>query len=86
MIRILGILIAVLLIIVLAYPFAQDAYQRYLVSQRLKTVMTQQERAEFDNWNGDAMSFAQRLYNRCELTEGQGAVQCDRYKFALEER
>lgn len=86
MLRILGIIIAVLVIIVLAYPFAQDAYQRYLVSERLKSVMTPQESAEFNNWTGDADSFAQRLYERCELTQGRGAVQCDRYKFAFESR
>ena len=26
------------------------------------------------------------LYERCELTQGKGAVQCDRYKFAMELR
>lgn len=86
MVRVLGIIIAVLVIIVLAYPFAQDAYQRYLVSERLKTIMTPQERVEFNNWTGDALSFAERLYKRCELTQGNNAVQCDRYKYAYEQR
>lgn len=86
MLRILGIVIAALVLVVLIYPFAQDAYQRYLVADRLKTVMTPQESAEFNNWTGDANSFARRLYERCELTQGQGAVQCDRYKFAFESR
>jgi len=86
MLRILGIIIAALVIIVLLYPFAQDAYQRYLVAERLKSVMTPRESAEFNNWSGDAKSFAQSLYERCELTQGKGAVQCDRYRFALESR
>jgi hypothetical protein len=84
MARILGICVTVLLLMVLAYPFAQEAYHRYLVSERLKTVMTSQERAEFRNWNGDALSFAKRLYDRCELNQGRGAVQCDRYRYAAE--
>jgi hypothetical protein len=83
--RILGICVAVLLLIVLVYPFAQEAYHRYLVSERLKTVMTAQERVEFHNWNGDALSFAKRLYERCELTQGKGAIQCDRYRYAYEQ-
>lgn len=84
MARILGICVAVLVLLVLIYPFAQEAYDRYLVSERLKTVMTAQERAEFRNWNGDAMSFAKRLYDRCELSQGRGAVQCERYRYALQ--
>lgn len=86
MAKLIGIVVAVVVLLVVLYPFAQDAYHRYLVSDRLKTIMTAQERAEFNNWSGDAMSFATRLYQRCELTQGQGAVQCDRYKFALDAR
>ena len=84
MLRILGICLVAVLIVAVAYPFAQDAYQRYQVSERLKSVMTTQERAEFRNWTGDAASFAKRLYDRCELNQGRGAVQCERYRFALE--
>ena len=84
MARILGICVAVLLLIVVVYPFAQEGYHRYLVSERLKTVMTSQEQAEFRNWNGDAMSFAKRLYDRCELTQGRGSVQCERYRYPLQ--
>lgn len=86
MFRIFGILIATLLIVAFVYTFGSDAYERYKVSERLKSVMTSQETAEFNNWTGDANSFARRLYERCELTQGRGAVQCDRYKFALESR
>ena len=84
MTRVFGIIVAVIVLAGIIYPFAQDAYQRYLVSERLKSVMTAQERAEFNNWTGDAASFAKRLYDRCELGQGKGAVQCDRYRFALE--
>ena len=80
MAKTIGTLIALLVIIVVVYPFAQDAYQRYLVEQHLKSVMSAQERAEFRDWSGDAMSFAKRLYDRCELSQGQGAVQCERYR------
>lgn len=86
MAKIIGTLVAVIVLLVVLYPFAQDAYHRYLVSDCLKTIMTSQERAEFNNWTGDAMSFATRLYQRCELTQGKDAVQCDRYKFAFELR
>ena len=86
MARIFGTILAVIVLLVVIYPFAQDAYHRYLVADRLKTVMTSQERAEFNNWTGDAKSFATRLYERCELTQGKGAVQCDRYRFAMEIR
>lgn len=84
MARILGICAAILLILVLIYPFAQEAYDRYLVSERLKSVMTAQERVEFRNWNGDAISFAKRLYERCELSQGRAAVQCERYRYPLQ--
>ena len=86
MARTIGIIVAVIVLLVVIYPFAQEGYHRYLVADRLKTVMTSQERAEFNNWIGDAKSFATRLYERCELTQGKGAVQCDRYRFAMELR
>jgi hypothetical protein len=86
MVKTVGTFIAVLVLLVLVYPFAQEAYHRYLVADRLKTVMTAQERAEFNNWIGDAKSFATRLYERCELQQGKGAVPCDRYRFAMEIR
>lgn len=85
MARILGICVAVLLLFVLVYPFAQEGYHRYLVSERLKSVMTAQERAEFRNWSGDAMSFSKSLYDRCELSQGRGAVQCERYRYPLQQ-
>jgi hypothetical protein len=84
MLRVIGIVFGLLFLILVIYPFAQDAYQRYEVGQRLNAVMDTQERAEFRQWNGDAMSFARRLYDRCELTWGRSAVQCERYRSAFE--
>ena len=84
MLRILGILITLLLIVAIGYPFAQDAYRRYQVSQRLDSVMDSSDRAAFRQWNGDAASFAKALYERCEITNGRSAVQCERYRYALE--
>lgn len=86
MARTLGIIVAILLIIVFVIPFARDAYQRHLVRERLVSIMTPQEHAAFDDWKGDATSFAKSLYNRCQLTHGQGAVQCDRYRYVYEPR
>ena len=84
MLRVLGILIGVVLIIAIGYPFAQDAYHRYQVSRRLDSVMDSLDRAAFRQWNGDAVSFAKTLYERCELTNGRGAIQCERYRYAFE--
>lgn len=80
MLRIFGICIGVLLLIAIGYPFAQDAYHRYLVSQQLDRVMDSHDRAAFRQWSGDAASFAKTLYDRCEITYGRGAAQCQRYK------
>lgn len=86
MIKVLGTLLALVLIIAFGYPFARDAYQRYELHQRLYAVMTPQERTEFNQWNGDAESFARRLFDRCELNRGRGAVPCERYSVAFKER
>jgi hypothetical protein len=82
MVRILGTCAALTLIVVLAFPFAQNVYHRYEVSQKLKSVMTDRERAAFNNWNGDPISFAKNLYERCELTNGQGSPACEPYRSA----
>ena len=84
MLKILGTCVALLLIIAFGYPFAQDAYHRYQVSRRLDAVMDSTDRAAFRQWNGDAVSFAKTLYERCELTQGRGAVPCERYRYAFE--
>jgi len=84
MFRIFGIVVAVLVVIVVGATFGRDLYDRHLISQRLDSVMSANERAEFRNWNGDSKSFARTLYERCALTQGRGAVQCERYRFALE--
>ena len=82
--KILGTLITLVVIIAVGYPFAQDAYHRYQVSRRLDSVMDSHDRAAFRQWNGDAASFAKTLYERCEITNGRGAVQCERYRYAMQ--
>ena len=76
MIRILGTCAALALIVVLAYPFARDAYHRYEIAKRLDS----QDRAAFQNWSGDPALFVRSLYDRCTLTYGPGAPSCDAYK------
>lgn len=82
--RIIGTLLALLVFIVVGLPFVRDAYHWWVVKQRLASVMTATEKAEFQQWQGDAASFAKMLYDRCELTQGRGAVQCERYRYAFE--
>jgi len=84
MLRLLGIAFGAVVLAIVAYPFVQDAYSRYRVSQRLDSVMDAREKAEFHRWSGDAMSFARALYERCELSQGKGATACDRYRIAFQ--
>jgi hypothetical protein len=72
------------LLAVLAFPFAYDAYSRHEVLNRLAPVLTQQDRAAYQAWNGDAQSFAKSLYARCELVNGHGAAACDPYRSAVQ--
>lgn len=83
-VRVIGTLVGLLLIIGIGYPLAQDAYHRYQVSRKLDAVMDARDRAAFRQWTGDAISFAKTLYERCELTQGRGAVPCERYRYAFE--
>jgi hypothetical protein len=84
MVRILGTCAALALIIVMAFPFAHDAYHRYEIAQRLKPLMTEQDQAAFRDWNGSAASFGRSLYERCELINGQGSPSCEAYKSAIQ--
>jgi hypothetical protein len=82
--RVLGSIVALVLLCIVAYPFGRDAYHRYEVSRRLDAVMDQRDRAAFRDWNGDAASFGRSLFERCELLNGRGAENCQRYRLALE--
>ncbi len=84
--RVLGTCIALVLFVLLAYPFGRDAYHRYEVSRRLDAVMNDSDRAAFRNWNGDAASFSRALYDRCvrEQQSGRAATNCDSYRIAFE--
>lgn len=84
MVRILGTVIALALIILVALPFARDAYHRYEVAQRLKPLMNEHDQAAWRDWSGDAVSFGRSLYERCELINGQGAASCEPYKSAIQ--
>ncbi len=84
MVRILGTCAALALIILMAFPFARDAYHRYEVAQRLKPLMNEQDQAAFRDWNGDAVSFGRSLYERCELINGKNSTSCEAYKSAIQ--
>ena len=84
MTRILGTGLALALIVVMAFPFARDAYHRYQVARALDPLMSDSDRAAFRVWSGDAASFGRSLYERCELSYGANAPTCDPYKRAIE--
>ncbi len=84
MLRTIGLILGVILIIVFLVPFARDLYHRYQLGQQLNSVMDLRERVEFQQWGGSSQDFAKRLLDRCELSQGKGAVQCERYRSAIE--
>jgi hypothetical protein len=84
MVRILGTVVAMGLLILVAFPFARDAYHRYQVAQRLKPLMNEHDQAAWREWNGDAVSFGRSLYERCALVNGQGAQNCEGYRVAIQ--
>lgn len=84
MVRILGTCAALALVLFVAFPFARDAYHRYEVAQRLKSLMTESDLAAWREWNGDAVSFGRSLYDRCALTNGRDSPSCDAYKTAIQ--
>ena len=79
MARILGTVIALVLLVVFAYPFVRDAYYRSEVRARLAD---ERDRLEFDNWKGDPASFMRSRYSACQMSNGRGAPACDRYRVA----
>jgi hypothetical protein len=84
MVRILGSVVALALVVLVALPFARDAYHRYQVAQRLKPLMNEHDQAAWRGWNGDAVSFGRSLYERCALINGQSAQNCEAYKVAIQ--
>jgi hypothetical protein len=73
---------AVILLIVMAFPLARDAYQCNRVMSKLDPVLTQQDRQAFQAWQGDALSFAKSLYERCRIAHGQDIKVCEPYRVA----
>jgi hypothetical protein len=84
MVRILGSVVALALAVLVAAPFAHDAYHRFQVAQRLKPLMTEHDQAAWRDWNGDAISFGRSLYERCALINGPGAQNCEAYRVAIQ--
>ena len=84
MVRILGSVIAMAVLIVVAFPFAHEAYHRFQVAQRLKPLMSEHDQAAWRNWNGDAVSFGRSLYERCALANGQSTQSCEAYRVAIQ--
>jgi hypothetical protein len=66
------------------WPFAYEAYHRFQVSHRLDSLMDERDRAAFRAWNGDATSFGQTLFDRCERVNGRNASACEPYRLALQ--
>jgi hypothetical protein len=81
-IRLLVIGITACLIAVLLFPYAHEAYERHRIIGALDPVMSDQDRAAFQAWQGDARSFAKSLYARCEITRGEKAAACEPYYLA----
>ena len=84
MVRLILIGVAVCLVVGWAFPLAHEAYERHRVIGKLDPVLTEQDHAAFQAWQGDAVSFAKTLFARCEITHGQGAATCEPYRLAQE--
>ena len=84
MTRVLGTCVALVLAALFVFPFGKDIYHRIQVHRQLEAVMDERDRAAFREWSGDAASFGRTLYERCELVNGRGAQNCERYRIALE--
>ncbi len=82
MLRRLLVVVGVILLAVMVFPLARDAYERKRVMSKLDPVLTQQDRQAFQAWQGDALSFAKSLYARCQITHGQDIKACEPYRLA----
>jgi hypothetical protein len=82
--KIIGICVALVIVIVMAFPFAREAFHRYEVTQRLKPLMSDRDLAAWRNWNGDAQSFGRTLLERCELSNGPNSPACEPYRSAIQ--
>jgi hypothetical protein len=83
--RMLGTLVAVAIVVLLAAPFVREAYHRYQLAQDLQTVMSDRDRAAFQDWKGDAASFGRSLFDRCVRENGRDSPTCQPYRrFAQE--
>ena len=78
--RILRLGIILGLLVVVELPFGRDAYERHQVLRQLDGVITERDRAAFNNWNGSARAFAENLHDRCVRDNPPSAGYCDRYR------
>ena len=62
--RVLTTFLVLGVLILLAAPFFHEAYRRYEVARNLDSVMDARDRAAFQEWNGDAVSFGRSLLDR----------------------
>jgi hypothetical protein len=74
MIRLTFIGITICLLAGMAFPYMHEAYEWHRVGGTLDPIMSDQDRAAFRAWQGDAVSFARTLYARCEITYGDRAA------------
>jgi hypothetical protein len=82
MIRLTFIVLTICLLVGMAFPYMHEAYEWHRVSGTLES---DQDRAAFRAWQGDAASFARTLYARCEITYGDRAAGvCEPYRLAQE--
>ena len=78
--RVLGGVIAIVILGACALPFAQEAYDRYVIWRQLDT----RDRVAFHEWNGSARSFLAAMHDRCVLAYGPSASACANYRVASE--
>jgi hypothetical protein len=78
--RMLGTVVALAIVVLLAAPFVQEAYHRYELAKDLQTVMSDRDRAAFQDWKGDATSFGRSLLERCERENGRDSSACQPYR------
>jgi hypothetical protein len=80
MTRVVGAVVAMLVVILLILPFARDGYRRFEITRQLDDVMDATDKAALKNWDGDSASFARSLYDRCLRSAAPGGTaDCDRY-------
>lgn len=84
MTRVLGSVVALGLIVLVAFPFALDAYHRWEVARQLGPVMDERDQAALRQWNGSPTSFARAFCARYEQSNGRSVPACEPYKSSIQ--